>query len=85
MATRGTAWLLRRSTDLVPYLVAMAVREWWAGHRRAPSAALTRPGSTRPASTPPDSGRPDSARPAVTRAAAKTARILAREWRENAE
>jgi lysophospholipase L1-like esterase len=27
MATKGTAWVLRRCTDLVPYLVAMAVRE----------------------------------------------------------
>jgi lysophospholipase L1-like esterase len=29
MATRGTRWLLDRATDLVPYLVAMAAREWW--------------------------------------------------------
>jgi len=29
MATKGTAWLLRRSTDLVPALVSLAVREWW--------------------------------------------------------
>jgi hypothetical protein len=28
MATKGTAWLVRRSTDLVPALVALAVREW---------------------------------------------------------
>jgi hypothetical protein len=28
MATRGTAWLLRRSRDLVPALAAMAIREW---------------------------------------------------------
>jgi lysophospholipase L1-like esterase len=27
MATKGTAWLLRRSTDLVPALIALAVRE----------------------------------------------------------
>ena len=27
LATKGTAWVLRRSTDLVPYLVAMAARE----------------------------------------------------------
>jgi hypothetical protein len=39
MATKGTAWVVRRSTDLVPGLLAMAVREWlgrqaerpWAG------------------------------------------------------
>jgi lysophospholipase L1-like esterase len=28
MATKGTAWVLRRSTDLVPGLLAMAVRDW---------------------------------------------------------
>ena len=27
LATKGTAWIMRRSTDLVPYLLAMAVRE----------------------------------------------------------
>jgi len=41
MATKGTAWLLRRSTDLVPYLVAMAVREWWAGPGPAPAPAAS--------------------------------------------
>jgi lysophospholipase L1-like esterase len=28
MATKGTAWVLRRSTDLVPNLMAMAFAEW---------------------------------------------------------
>jgi lysophospholipase L1-like esterase len=28
MATKGTAWLIRRSRDLVPVLVGLAVREW---------------------------------------------------------
>ena len=28
MATKGTTWLARRSRDLVPALLAMAVREW---------------------------------------------------------
>ena len=28
MATKGTAWLARRSRDLVPALLALAVREW---------------------------------------------------------
>ena len=28
MATKGTAWLVRRSRDLVPALVGLAVREW---------------------------------------------------------
>jgi lysophospholipase L1-like esterase len=31
LATRGTAWVLRRCTDLVPGLVAMAIRERWSG------------------------------------------------------
>ena len=31
MATKGTAWLVRRSRDLVPTLVRLAVREWLAG------------------------------------------------------
>jgi len=39
MATKGTVWVIRRSRDLVPGLLAMAVREWlgrqaerpWAG------------------------------------------------------
>ena len=31
LATKGTAWVLRRSTDLVPGLVAMALRECWPG------------------------------------------------------
>ena len=35
MATKGTAWVLRRSTDLVPYLLAMAAREMWTGRGEA--------------------------------------------------
>jgi len=33
MATKGTAWVLKRSTDLVPALLALAVREWFATAR----------------------------------------------------
>jgi lysophospholipase L1-like esterase len=33
MATKGTKWLYDRSTDLIPSLAAMAVREWWYGVR----------------------------------------------------
>lgn len=29
MATKGTKWVLDRSTDLVPTLVAMCAVEWW--------------------------------------------------------
>jgi len=39
LATKGTAWVLRRSTDLVPSLLAMAFREWWCG----PDADLAGP------------------------------------------
>ena len=31
MATKGTAWLVRRSRELVPALVRLAVREWLTG------------------------------------------------------
>ncbi len=31
MATKGTAWVARRSTDLVPSLLAMAFAEWRSG------------------------------------------------------
>jgi lysophospholipase L1-like esterase len=41
MATKGTAWVLRRSTDLVPGLLAMAIREQWLGEP-APSATMER-------------------------------------------
>jgi hypothetical protein len=29
MATKGTAWVLRRCTDLVPYLLFAGLREYW--------------------------------------------------------
>ena len=55
LATKGTAWAVRRSTDLVPSLLAMAYAEWRAGraHEQAPptpdpaglSAAITLTGS----------------------------------------
>jgi len=33
LATKGTAWVLRRSIDLVPGMLALAMREWWSGER----------------------------------------------------
>jgi lysophospholipase L1-like esterase len=33
MATKGTAWVLKRSTDLVPALLALAVRDWFTTAR----------------------------------------------------
>lgn len=46
MATKGTRWLLDRSTDLVPYLFAMALREWWLGSAPAAGATAVHPDST---------------------------------------
>jgi lysophospholipase L1-like esterase len=39
LATKGTAWVLRRSTDLVPGLLALAIREQWSG--QIPVSAAT--------------------------------------------
>jgi hypothetical protein len=36
MATKGTAWLVRRSRDLVPALMGLAVREWLGLGREEP-------------------------------------------------
>jgi lysophospholipase L1-like esterase len=33
LATKGTAWVLRRSIDLVPGLLALAIKESWTGQR----------------------------------------------------
>jgi hypothetical protein len=43
MATKGTKWLLRRSRDLVPALLGLAVREWLGGEKDslAPKLAAT--------------------------------------------
>ena len=38
MATKGTAWVLRRCTDLLPYLLVMAVRERCRGPYPEPLA-----------------------------------------------
>ena len=48
MATKGTKWVLRRCTDLLPYLVAMAVRDCFRGPRQEPPtpAAAGVPGAS---------------------------------------
>jgi lysophospholipase L1-like esterase len=38
MATKGTKWVLRRCTDLLPYLVAMAVRDCFRARQPEPQA-----------------------------------------------
>ena len=40
MATKGTGWVIKRSTDLVPYLLFMGLRELWA---TAPAAEPVNP------------------------------------------
>jgi lysophospholipase L1-like esterase len=35
LATKGTSWVVRRSTDLVPGLAAMAIAEWRSGRHPA--------------------------------------------------
>ena len=54
MATKGTAWLVRRSRDLVPALVGLAVREWLAGADPAgeDSAGQDGAGRTGPGANP---------------------------------
>ncbi|HEY7359330.1 MAG TPA: SGNH/GDSL hydrolase family protein [Streptosporangiaceae bacterium] len=41
MATKGTAWVMRRCTDLLPYLVAMALRDCVRVRRPEPAAPAT--------------------------------------------
>ena len=41
MATKGTAWLVRRSRDLVPALVGLAVREWLGSGREELEPEIT--------------------------------------------
>lgn len=45
MATKGTGWIVRRSRDLVPRLLQLAMAEWWhqvRGHEaRQPPAPVT--------------------------------------------
>ena len=51
MATKGTAWVGRRSRDLLPSLLALAAREWWTGmplRDRAGPAPVPAPPEPRP-------------------------------------
>jgi lysophospholipase L1-like esterase len=43
MATKGTAWVARRSTDLVPSLLAMAYAEWRSGGEASDLSASPEP------------------------------------------
>jgi ribonuclease PH len=66
LATKGTRWLLERSTDLVPHLVRLALAEWWQGGsaRAYRVAAGTRARRHRlRAMARPDGRQPDELRP----------------------
>ncbi len=66
LATKGTAWVLRRSTDLVPSLLAMALAEWI---RPGPDPAdLAAPDVAWLGELPPALDRPDD-RPATAQGA----------------
>jgi lysophospholipase L1-like esterase len=63
MATKGTVWVAKRSTDLVPNLLAMAFAEWRSGPAAAIDAALDQvvdgPVEPGPADVAPGLGAPD--------------------------
>src|SRR5215468_976780 len=80
MATKGTAWVLRRSTDLLPYLLVMALRECWPGagpQAQPPAPRTAEPAATEPAATEPAAALPPAAElPATELAAAEPAAAL---------
>ena len=68
MATKGTAWVLRRCTDLVPYLLVMALRECWPGPGPQPQVVppLLLPGPvTREPGPGPEMGVPEIGMPEI--------------------
>ncbi len=64
MATKGTAWVLRRSTDLLPYLLVMALRERWPGPG-LPPPRTAKPATAEPATAEPATAEPATAEPAT--------------------
>jgi lysophospholipase L1-like esterase len=61
MATKGTAWVLRRSTGLLPYLLFMALRQCWPGAGQPPQ--LPPPRTTQPAAAEPGPAQPSEQAP----------------------
>jgi hypothetical protein len=56
MATKGTRWFLRRSVDLIPYMLFMAAREALVEQREWPVGAVPAgpvPAGSVPACQPP--------------------------------
>ncbi len=79
MATKGTAWVVRRSTDLVPSLLAMALREGLGRQADQPWREQESPAalSWNPAVPVADSGHSRDWHPAVPVAESGQARDLA--------
>ena len=73
MATKGTGWVLRRCTDLVPYLLYMAMRECWPGpgprDQALPQLLPPEPAATDPGPAPeigaPQIGTPQAGTPRI--------------------
>ena len=61
MATKGTRWFVRRSVDLIPYMLFMAAREAFAEQREWPVAPM--PADAGPAWLPPVPGESPAAEP----------------------
>jgi hypothetical protein len=61
MATKGTRWFLRRSVDLIPYMLFIAAREALVEQREWPVAPL--PPDCGPAWLPPVAGQSQAAEP----------------------
>ena len=60
MATKGTAWLVRRSRDLVPALVGLAVREWLGPGLEEPEPETTEAETTEPKYPEPENTEPEN-------------------------
>jgi lysophospholipase L1-like esterase len=70
MATKGTGWIVRRSRDLVPRLVQLAMAEWWHGVRGRDAG---QPAAHQAAADQPAAHQPAAHQPAAYQAAAHQA------------
>jgi hypothetical protein len=77
MASKGTGWIVRRSRDLVPRLVQLAMAEWWHGvrGRDAGQAAAHQAAADQPAADQPAAHQPAAYQAAAHQAAAHQAAV----------
>ena len=78
MATKGTAWLVRRSRDLVPALVGLAVREWLGPGREGPEPEAETTGTTKLETTEPKYPEPENTEPENTAAERVNLNVLSK-------